>query len=784
MIDAAMLDGPLLARVTAPARLMLVGLNSSSETASIESVLREDGYCLVGAADVDAASAAISLCHPSLIVLDLVPGDATGYTWMRSLKANPATSQIPVFVVSAATDSSRVLDALKAGADVFLMQPHDPDELLLRVRNLLRLTGAPLPRDVEAVAQGSDNAGGLISAAANRVTDGELQGAILDALPVTVALIDRQGIVVSVNRAWRNFADLNGMAAAYNFGINSNYLAICELACLSPKDRSEDVAGGIRMVLSGAVTNFSIEYPCHTEQQRWFLMTVSPLGAGAEGAVVMHLDVTQKYIAEQSLRDSEAQFRQMANNIRDVFFLADAITGRVLYVSPAYEEIFGRSCASLYADSYSWTSAMFPDERALIAASYAKHRQSSNARFDCFFQVVRPDQEVRWISMKVFSIRDADGVVTRIVGVAQDITESKEAVRDLRESEQRFHELLNNTSLLSVMLDLDGNVTFCNEALLRLTGRQLEITIGADWFATFMATDHARAREHFLDLLSDSPASLRYEDEIVGVNGERHLICWNSSVLHGHNGNVIGTASIGEDITEQRKSATKILSLNTNLEKMASQVLHAQEQERISLARELHDDLGQRLALLKINLHHLRRFLSDPDAHAAWAVLDAAVLTLIAQIRVISVSLRPPLLDYLGLESALEQLLNMQFSTGVCSYVFEYAGLPNKLAAPIETAVYRIVQESITNVVRHAHANVVVVEVNGGEAGLELELIIRDNGVGFPHAAGPEVHRADGSQGGLRGMHERVELLGGTFNVESSANAGTRVIVALPLKAQ
>ena len=96
--------------------------------------------------------------------------------------------------------------------------------------------------------------------------------------------------------------------------------------------------------------------------------------------------------------------------------------------------------------------------------------------------------------------------------------------------------------------------------------------------------------------------------------------------------------------------------------------------------------------------------------------------------------------------------------------------------------MYRIVQEGITNIVRHAGATSVVVEVNGGESGGELELIIRDNGVGFADEIVAGALRADGSRGGLLGMQERVELLGGTFNVVSSASGGTRVIVALTLE--
>lgn len=219
----------------------------------------------------------------------------------------------------------------------------------------------------------------------------------------------------------------------------------------------------------------------------------------------------------------------------------------------------------------------------------------------------------------------------------------------------------------------------------------------------------------------------------------------------------------------------------SHLEKLTIQLIDAQEQERMSLARELHDELGQRLAVLKINLHRLRSFLNGQDALDVWTYADTEVVLLITQIRAISVSLRPPALDSLGLESAIRQLLERQFVNTGISCIFEYAGLPARLDPSIEITVYRIIQESITNIVRHANATRVVVEINGGETGDELELILRDNGSGFD--AGTNMTAQPGGAGsGLLGMRERVELLGGIFNVETSKWQGTCVVASLLLK--
>jgi len=240
----------------------------------------------------------------------------------------------------------------------------------------------------------------------------------------------------------------------------------------------------------------------------------------------------------------------------------------------------------------------------------------------------------------------------------------------------------------------------------------------------------------------------------------------------------IDTARMRVGLREKREN---LAQAHAHLEELSVQLIDAQEQERKSLALELHDELGQRLTAIKLSLHRMRDGLNGADAEAAWDSADGEVAMLIAQVREMSVALRPTALDYLGLEAAIRQLLERQFTHTDITYALDYAGVPAALTPSIEITAYRIVQESITNIVRHAGASRVVVEVNGGESGEEIELIVRDNGRGFDVAAQITLQRPCMSSG-LLGMSERVKLLGGVFRVEAAPGQGTRIVASLPIK--
>jgi signal transduction histidine kinase len=230
---------------------------------------------------------------------------------------------------------------------------------------------------------------------------------------------------------------------------------------------------------------------------------------------------------------------------------------------------------------------------------------------------------------------------------------------------------------------------------------------------------------------------------------------------------------------ERARLVQRLSAKREDMARLSLDLINAQEDERKALARELHDELGQRLTALNLLLHRAQPFFRDADAQALWCQSERELASLVGLVRDMSVSLRPPGLDYFGLETTLHQLLQRRFEGGP-TWVFEYAGLPRRLASSIEISVFRLVQESVTNIVRHARAHHVVVEINGGATGAELELIVRDDGVGFDASCWREqgAHR---QRAGLVGMAERVQLIGGQFRIDSLPGHGTRIIATLPL---
>lgn len=166
----------------------------------------------------------------------------------------------------------------------------------------------------------------------------------------------------------------------------------------------------------------------------------------------------------------------------------------------------------------------------------------------------RADGTLDWVRWEIRPWRDAGGDIGGLIVFSEVITQRYVAERERRESERRFREMLGNLDLIAVMLDKRGCVTWCNDHMLRLTGWRDDEVVGKDWFVQFLPQDRQDGRQVFQDLLAGLPSAAHDDHEIVTRAGERRLIHWSNTALRGANGTVIGSASIGEDVTERRRA--------------------------------------------------------------------------------------------------------------------------------------------------------------------------------------------------------------------------------------
>lgn len=269
------------------------------------------------------------------------------------------------------------------------------------------------------------------------------QADILNALPAHIALLDVQGQISSVNEAWRQFARVNATHGP-GYGVGVNYLSVCDKARGADSTEAREAAAGIRSVLRGEAKHFSLEYPCHSPtQQRFFLMTVTPLSdVRLDGAVVMHLDVTAERLNKEKLADSETRFRQMADNITDVFWVTSPDSKLLHYISPGYELIWGRSTESLYANPHQWQEAILPEERDRVGAIFAT-LMDKEPKASAEYRIARPDGTIRWVRDRGFQVLDAAGNLVGLTGIVTDITESKRAAAETNRLQNVLEASLN-----------------------------------------------------------------------------------------------------------------------------------------------------------------------------------------------------------------------------------------------------------------------------------------------------------------------------------------------------
>lgn len=477
---------------------------------------------------------------------------------------------------------------------------------------------------------------------------------------------------------------------------------------------------------------------------------------------------TERKRAEKALRESEERYRDLVENSHELICTHD-LDGTILSVNRAARELFGYELRE-FIGKKNIRDILAPKVRDQFSMYMQRILKEGATSGTMLVQTRSGEHRL----LEYYNSLRTEGVAAPIVrGIARDITTTRRAEHALRESEERYRELFENSKDAFYVHDIDGIYTSVNRAAEKLSGYSREQIVGKH-FSEFMTPEHARHVQRQLLKKLESTSETTYEIEMITKKG-RHVPVEISSRLIFENGVPVGVQGCVRDISERKKAQEAARNYSRRL-------IEAQEAERRRISRELHDQVGQILTAVKMNLHVLRHKCTQPEILLSindnLKVIDEAV----DQIRDLSVDLRPLLLDDLGLVVALRWYLERQTrNLGIpAKFVSGSLDEDDRFSSELETACFRIVQEGVTNIVRHARATRISVRLERVIS--DLILLITDDGAGFDARM---LRSGNGmSTLGLRGMEERAQAVGGTITIDSAPALGTEICARFPIKGE
>jgi PAS domain S-box-containing protein len=479
-------------------------------------------------------------------------------------------------------------------------------------------------------------------------------------------------------------------------------------------------------------------------------------------------DVTGRKRAEEALRETEQWLRTVVASAPITIFAIDRQAVFTLSEGRGLQRVGlkpGEHVGVSALDLYSSLSVV--EEIGAVTTGAAVIRRVLAG------ETVTGTTELRGVYFEnhFVPLRGTDGEVIGVVGVALDITDRKRAQIALRTSEERLRLITDNVLDLVSQVELDGTYVYVSPSHHKAMGYSPQSLLGASVFELVHPEDLERVKAVFAEAFHRR-VSGRSDFRCRHADGHYVWLEVVGTLLLDGTGTPNGAVLSAREITERRRASDALKNAHTRLQSLSRRLLNIQEAERRSLARELHDEIGQALTATKINLQAFERF-PDPATFAS-RLRDASSIIerALEQVRSLSLELRPPLLDDLGLPAALRWLLDQHAGRSGLRVQFVSDRFEGRLAAEVETACFRVAQQALMNVAKHAAARTVTVELR--RAADALHLHVRDDGAGFD-VRGARARAMAGGSLGLLSMEERAALAGGGIEWTSAPGQGTSV---------
>ena len=482
-------------------------------------------------------------------------------------------------------------------------------------------------------------------------------------------------------------------------------------------------------------------------------------------------DITERKRTEKALRESEDRIRLAIEASKSVGWEWDLTSGQNSWFGNL-RTMFGISADTVVGRTDDFFRYIYPEDRQMVAKGIADARQSRNP-YVAEFRVLRLDGSTRWVAATGKFHYATNGDPARMLGMAVDITEQMQAHSALRESEDKLRLLLDSTAEAIYGVDLKHRCTFCNPACLRTLGYEHMDDVLGKHMHDLIHHHHADGTlipvgECRIHQVLRTGEGVHAEDEVLWrANGTSFPAeYWSYPQHRGHE--VVGAVIAFIDITERKLAEGALANVSRRL-------IEAQEQERTRIGRELHDDIGQRLALVAVELRRLRDdSVALPAVRRRMGKLQKQISAIALDVQSLSHQLHSAKLQYLGIASAMRGFCHEFGEQQRVEIEFNAHDLPTPLSADISLCLFRVLQEALHNSAKHSGVRQFEVRLWG--VADEVHLMIKDSGEGF------DLETARTSRGlGLISMEERLRLLNGTLSINSQTKRGTTIHARVPL---
>jgi len=720
--------------------------------------------------------------------------DASGLEFYNKLRGENET--LPVLLLFDSGEEHIASTALLAGVDAVLVRDDVEGYLLLlpglvaKLSQGTRVSPGGSPERLAVIVQSDPESTEYQTAARSLRASEQFWKAVVENPFEYVLLVDRNATIQYLNRTAPGvaFDDVIGKMTLYDF--------------VKP-DMQELIRGRLDTVFrDGVSVHWESFLP---DLERWFTNTSGPLYKDGEiiGASIFARDITERKQVENQLRESEQRFRQVAESIGDAFYILDAKEMRALYVSPAYEGIYGRSVESVYEDAMSWMAVVHPDDRERVKESLS---YLGGTETDSYhgpeYRIVRADGSIRWLKHRAFFIDKKGSEPVRIVGIVTDVTTAKEAEEKLRESERKYRTLVDQASDAIFVTDGDGRHVEVNAAACQLLGYTREDLLELGFFDVAVEDD-----------LADDPP--RFDLAASGdlVVKERRLRRKDGSVI-----TIEGTfkrlpngliQAIVRDVTERKRAEKELRVAHAELEQRVEErtrtlreTLEAFEQtQRLAaigtlaagIAHEINNPIGSILMAADTALYALDEPDKKGEVIEALASIKAdakrtgQIVKTVLQLSRQEVSQKWPH-DLGEMAHKARDLTRRAADTNEVEVQVEIApALPMAIVNPTE--IEQVFVNVITNAIEASNAGqTVLVRLTGDDEFVHVEIV--DQGEGMtPEDAGHvfdpfyTTRQSSGGTGlGMSLSYSIVKQHHGTIDIDSKLGEGTRISVSLPVE--